>query len=52
MITKQECLKFLRELIDVQIATVDKNGNPQNRTIDVMSFTINKEKPEYSMETM
>ncbi|WP_304125774.1 pyridoxamine 5'-phosphate oxidase family protein [Methanosphaera cuniculi] len=36
MITKQECLKFLRELIDVQIATVDANGNPQNRTLDIM----------------
>ena len=36
MDSKQDCLKFLRELIDTTIATVDKDGNPQSRVIDVM----------------
>lgn len=32
----KECLKLLREIKDVAFATVDKNGNPQVRIIDVM----------------
>ncbi|WP_122639805.1 MULTISPECIES: pyridoxamine 5'-phosphate oxidase family protein [unclassified Romboutsia] len=31
-----KCLKLLREIKDVALATVDKNGNPQVRIIDVM----------------
>lgn len=36
MVTKRDCIKFLREQIDVSIATIDEKGNPQNRTIDIM----------------
>ena len=36
MITKEECFKKLREIIDVTISTVDTNGNPQSRIIDIM----------------
>ena len=32
----KNCLKLLREIKDVAFATVDKNGNPQVRIIDVM----------------
>lgn len=32
----QKCLELLREIKDVAFATVDKNGNPQVRIIDVM----------------
>lgn len=32
----QKCLKILREVKDVAFATVDKNGMPQVRIIDVM----------------
>lgn len=33
---KQECLQILREIKDVAFATVDKDGQPQVRIIDVM----------------
>jgi uncharacterized pyridoxamine 5'-phosphate oxidase family protein/NAD-dependent dihydropyrimidine dehydrogenase PreA subunit len=36
MVEKQDCINFLRELIDVSISTVDENGNPQSRIIDIM----------------
>ena len=36
MITKEECFKQLREVIDATLSTVDKNGNPQSRIIDIM----------------
>lgn len=32
----EKCLQILREIKDVSFATVDKNGNPQNRIIDIM----------------
>ncbi len=32
----QKCLEILREIKDVAFATVDENGFPQNRIIDVM----------------
>ena len=32
----QRCLEILREIKDVAFATVDENGFPQNRIIDVM----------------
>lgn len=36
MITKEECFKQLREVIDATLSTVDENGNPQSRIIDIM----------------
>lgn len=32
----QDCLSMLRQMRDVAFATVDTNGHPQNRIIDVM----------------
>lgn len=32
----QDCLNLLRQMRDVAFATVDRQGNPQNRIIDVM----------------
>ena len=32
----KKCLQLLREIRDVAFATVDENGNPQVRIIDVM----------------
>lgn len=36
MVTKEECLKQVREVIDGVLSTTDKNGNPQSRVIDIM----------------
>ncbi|MBE6493463.1 MAG: 4Fe-4S dicluster domain-containing protein [Methanosphaera stadtmanae] len=36
MISKQDCLKRVREIIDAVLSTVDENGNPQSRVIDIM----------------
>ncbi len=36
MISKQDCLKQIREVIDGVLSTVDENGNSQSRIIDVM----------------
>jgi uncharacterized pyridoxamine 5'-phosphate oxidase family protein len=36
MVTKEECFKQLREVIDAVLSTVDENGNPQSRIIDIM----------------
>lgn len=36
MVTKEECFKQLREVIDAVLSTVDDNGNPQSRIIDIM----------------
>jgi uncharacterized pyridoxamine 5'-phosphate oxidase family protein/Pyruvate/2-oxoacid:ferredoxin oxidoreductase delta subunit len=35
----KDCLKILREMKDVSFATVDSEGNPQVRIIDVMDVT-------------
>jgi len=32
----KKCLEILREIKDVAFASVDENGNPQVRIIDVM----------------
>ena len=42
MITKDECFKFLREVIDATLSTVDKDGNPQSRIIDIMHIEDEK----------
>ena len=34
--TAQDCLNMLREIRDVAFSTVDENGKPENRIIDVM----------------
>ena len=36
MVTKKECLKQVREVIDGVLSTVDKKGNSQSRIIDIM----------------
>lgn len=36
MISKQDCLKQIREVIDGVLSTVDENGNSQSRIIDIM----------------
>jgi len=36
MITKKDCLKQIREVIDGVLSTVDENGNSQSRIIDIM----------------
>ncbi len=36
MTTKKECLEQVREVIDGVLSTVDENGNPQSRIIDIM----------------
>lgn len=33
---KQQCLQMLRQIKDAAFATVDENGFPQNRVIDIM----------------
>jgi hypothetical protein len=33
MVTKEECFKQLREVIDAVLSTVDDNGNPQSRLL-------------------
>ena len=42
MITKEECFKQLREVIDATLSTVDENGNPQSRIIDIMHIEDEK----------
>ena len=42
MITKDECFKQLRDVIDATLSTVDKNGNPQSRIIDIMHIEDEK----------
>lgn len=36
MITKKDCFDQLRDVIDAVLSTVDENGNPQSRIIDIM----------------
>ncbi|WP_455646053.1 pyridoxamine 5'-phosphate oxidase family protein [Methanosphaera sp.] len=36
MVTKEDCLKQIREVIDGVLSTVDSEGNPQSRIIDIM----------------
>lgn len=36
MVTKDDCLKMAREVIDATLSTVDSKGNPQSRIIDIM----------------
>lgn len=36
MISKKDCLKQAREVIDGVLSTVDEDGNPQSRVIDIM----------------
>lgn len=36
MITKKDCLKQIREVIDGVLSTVDEKGNSQSRIIDIM----------------
>jgi uncharacterized pyridoxamine 5'-phosphate oxidase family protein/NAD-dependent dihydropyrimidine dehydrogenase PreA subunit len=38
----QDCLQMLREIRDVSFATVDENGMPHNRIIDVMIVEENR----------
>lgn len=38
----QDCLQMLREIKDVSFATVDENGMPHNRIIDVMIVEDNR----------
>ncbi len=33
---KKDCFSLLREVIDTSMATVDENGKPQVRIIDIM----------------
>ena len=42
MITKEKCFKQLREVIDATLSTVDENGNPQSRIIDIMHIEDEK----------
>ncbi len=42
MISKEECFKQLREVIDAVLSTVDKDGNPQSRIIDIMHIDNDK----------
>lgn len=42
MVTKEECFKQLREVIDAVLSTVDKEGNPQSRIIDIMHIEDDK----------
>ncbi|MBQ9160274.1 MAG: pyridoxamine 5'-phosphate oxidase family protein [Methanobrevibacter sp.] len=42
MVEKEECFKQLREVIDAVLSTVDKNGNPQSRIIDIMHIEDDK----------
>lgn len=36
MSSKEECLKQMRDVIDGVLSTVDADGNPQSRVIDIM----------------
>ncbi len=42
MISKEDCFKFLRNVIDATLSTVDENGNPQSRIIDIMHIEDEK----------
>ena len=42
MITKEECFKQLRSVIDATLSTVDEKGNPQSRIIDIMHIEDEK----------
>ena len=42
MITKEDCFKQLRDVIDATLSTVDANGNPQSRIIDIMHIEDEK----------
>ena len=42
MMNAQDCLQLLRDVKDVAYATVDKNGRPQVRMIDVMLVEAGK----------
>ena len=42
MVTKEECFKQLRDVIDAVLSTVDSEGNPQSRIIDIMHIEDDK----------
>ena len=42
MITKEDCFNQLRDVIDAVLSTVDENGNPQSRIIDIMHIEDEK----------
>jgi len=42
MITKEECFKQLRDVIDAVLSTVDSEGNVQSRIIDIMHIENDK----------
>ena len=42
MVTKEECFKQLRDVIDAVLSTVDEDGNPQSRIIDIMHIEDDK----------
>ena len=42
MMNAQDCLQLLRDVKDVAFATVDENGRPQVRMIDVMLVEAGK----------
>ena len=42
MITKKDCFNQLRDVIDAVLSTVDENGNPQSRIIDIMHIEDDK----------
>ena len=42
MITKEECFKQLRSVIDATLSTVDEKCNPQSRIIDIMHIEDEK----------
>ena len=42
MITKDECFKQIRDVIDAVLSTVDSKGRPQSRIIDIMHIEDDK----------
>lgn len=42
MVTKNDCFKQLRDVIDAVLSTVDSEGNPQSRIIDIMHIDDDK----------
>ena len=42
MVTKEECFKQLRDVIDAVLSTVDDKGSPQSRIIDIMHIEDDK----------
>ncbi len=42
MFTKEDCFKRLRDVIDAVLSTVDSEGNPQSRIIDIMHIEDDK----------